>query len=718
MKKLIFIQICIVLFPYCTNKTLKKKIKKQNRLEHSQSPYLLQHASNPVDWYPWSEDAFILAKKENKPIFLSIGYSTCHWCHVMEHESFEDTIVAKQMNKNFVNIKVDREEMPEIDHLYMSVCQAMTGRGGWPLTIIMTPDKEPFFAGTYFPKQGRIGQPGMLELIPSIANAWINKQNEIKQSINQIQNYLIKINTSVQGDEWDEDMIHHTYQHYLKQFDPKYGGFGNTPKFPSTHNLIFLIRYSKIYSSATALEMVETTLQSMRRGGIFDHIGLGFHRYSTDEKWFLPHFEKMLYDQAMISIAYLEAYQLTRKKEYADVAKEIFSYVLRVMQDKEGGFYSAEDADSEGEEGTFYIWEEDEIIKILGDDSGMLISKVYNFSKTGNFFDEATGKINGKNIPYLKENLELIAQDLKLSLDSLNKVIHSSREKLFQIRDKRIHPLKDDKILTDWNGLMIAALALGGIVLDNELYLKAAENASKFILSELQENNGRLLKRFRKGEAGLPPHIDDYSFMIWGLLNLYEATSNTKYLSNAISLSEIMVEDFIDENGGFFIGSKNAEKLMVRAKDSYDGAIPSGNSVAVLNFFRIWKISGNTKWRTIANQTLKAFTMQAKKSLPGFTHMMTGFMFDLKKPKELVIVFNSNNHDYKQIIKQIRKHYSPNMVVLLKDKSNPSDIEKISPWLTAYTMIDNKPTYYICENFSCKRPTTNLELALNYIKQY
>ena len=409
MKKLIFIQICIILFPYCTNKTLEKKIKRQNRLEHSQSPYLLQHASNPVDWYPWSEDAFILAKKENKPIFLSIGYSTCHWCHVMEHESFEDTIVAKQMNKNFVNIKVDREEMPEIDHLYMSVCQAMTGRGGWPLTIIMTPDKEPFFAGTYFPKQGRIGQPGMLELIPSIANAWINKQNEIKQSINQIQNYLIKINTSVQGDEWDEDMIHHTYKHYLKQFDPEYGGFGNAPKFPSTHNLIFLLRYSKIYSNATALEMVETTLQSMRKGGIFDHIGLGFHRYSTDEKWFLPHFEKMLYDQAMISIAYLEAYQLTRKNEYADVAIEIFSYVLRAMQNKEGGFYSAEDADSEGEEGTFYIWEEDEIIKTLGNEIGILISKVYGFSKTGNFFDEATGEINGKNIPHLNKHLELIA---------------------------------------------------------------------------------------------------------------------------------------------------------------------------------------------------------------------------------------------------------------------------------------------------------------------
>ena len=717
MKKLIFIPICSILLWNCNGKQMSSESKHQNRLALSQSPYLLQHASNPVDWYPWSKEAFEKAKKENKPIFLSIGYSTCHWCHVMEHESFEDSTVAAKMNQYFVNIKVDREEMPEIDHLYMSVCQAMTGRGGWPLTIVMTPEKEPFFAGTYFPKQGRGQQPGMLQLIPSLANAWSMKQNEIRESINKIQDYLIQINTSVPGDPWTETMIHNAFTSYAERYDPQYGGFGKAPKFPSPHNLIFLLRYSKLYNNPTSLEMVEKTLSYMRLGGLFDHIGLGFHRYSTDNRWFLPHFEKMLYDQAMLSMAYLETYQLTGKEKYADVAREIFSYVLRDMTHDEGGFYSAEDADSEGEEGTFYLWTENEIIEILGSEHGRIVSKVYGISRTGNFHDESTGQTNGKNIPYLRDSIEPIAKKFNLSLSELNDIIEISKEQLFSVREERVHPLKDDKILTDWNGLMIAALALGGRILNEPEYIKFAEKAAKFIENHLQKNNGRLMKRYRKGNAGLDPHIDDYSFTIWGLLNLYEATFNYLYLTRAIELTEIMLDDFSDENGGFFIGSKDAEKLMVRAKDSYDGAIPSGNSVAVLNLFRLGKITGNTKLIEIANKTLKAFSHQAEKSPTGFAHMLTGFMFDFKNPKEVVIVMDGKDANTFEIAQKFWNKYSPNTIMLFKDISKPNDLANIAPWTKAHTMIDNKTTFYICENFSCKQPTTNMKIALNYLSK-
>ncbi|GIS03734.1 MAG: hypothetical protein CM15mP106_1810 [Candidatus Neomarinimicrobiota bacterium] len=506
---------------------MAKKSKPSNHLKNSQSPYLLQHASNPVNWYPWCDEAFELAKKENKPIFLSIGYSTCHWCHVMERESFEDPNVAKQMNSAFINVKVDREEMPEIDHLYMSVCQAMTGHGGWPLTIVMTPDKEPFFSGTYFPKNAKRGNPGLLQLIPSLKNAWIYKQSEIQDSVKKIEKYLIRINSSLPGENWGEEIIHSAANQLQNRFDHENGGFSGAPKFPSAHNLIFLIKYSSIYNNFEILSMVEKTLQQMRLGGIFDHIGLGFHRYSTDKKWFLPHFEKMLYDQAMNSMAYIEAYHITKNQEYAKIAEEVFSYVLRDMRHEKGGFFSAEDADSEGEEGTFYFWTEQELFKILGRKDGSVISKVYGFSKNGNFLDEASGKRNGGNIPFLSKSKSILAKEIKIDLDELNNIIECSRKKLFEKRKERVHPLKDDKILTDWNGLMIASLAQGGMVLNNKQYIKEAINAADFVHEHLQRNDGRLVKRYRQGHSGIDPHINDYSFMIWGLINFMRQHINT-----------------------------------------------------------------------------------------------------------------------------------------------------------------------------------------------
>ncbi|MBT5720820.1 MAG: thioredoxin domain-containing protein, partial [Candidatus Marinimicrobia bacterium] len=577
--------------------------------------------------------------------------------------------------------------------------------------------KEPFFSGTYFPKQGRGKQPGMLQLIPSLANAWSTKQGEITKTIDRLQTYLTEVNTSSQGEEWDESMIRDAFSQYASRFDPDFGGFGKAPKFPSPHNLIFLLRYSKLFGVATGKTMVEKTLHQMRLGGVFDHIGLGFHRYSTDKRWFLPHFEKMLYDQAMISMAFLETYQLTNNENYAKVAREIFTYVLRDMTDKDGGFYSAEDADSEGEEGIFYIWTQEELVEILGEDDGLKLAKTFGFIDGGNFFEEASGHTTGNNIPYFQDDRETLAKNVDMSLDDFNAFIEKSREKLFKVREKRIHPLKDDKILTDWNGLMIAALSQGGQILGDDVYIDAAKNAVNFVLESLRDKNGRLLKRSRLGKAGLQPHLDDYSFMVFGLLNLYEATFDPSYLASALELTEIMIEDFSDKNGGFFIGSKDAEKLMVRAKDSYDGAIPSGNSVAALNLFRLGKITGNTKWTDLGYSTLKAFTDKAKQSPTGFAHMLTAFMFDFKNPKEVVLVGDSNDPETQKIISAIRKNYSPNKVILFKDVSNPDALLQVAPWTKDHVMINGSPTFYICENFACKQPTISLDLAMKYINE-
>ena len=693
-------------------------MKNKNQLSKSLSPYLLQHSTNPVDWYPWGEKAFLKAKQENKPIFLSIGYSTCHWCHVMEHESFQDISVAKLMNEKFVNIKVDREEMPEIDHLYMSVCQAMTGRGGWPLTIIMSPDKNPFFAGTYFPRETVGKRPGMLQLLPSLENAWKNKKDDIENTIDKVKNYLVQINTGNGGEDWDETYIKNSFRSFASKFDPDYGGFGKAPKFPSAHNLIFLLRFSHFYKDPTSLKMVETSLQYMRRGGIYDHIGLGFHRYSTDKQWFLPHFEKMLYDQAMLAIAYLETFNKTKNPDYGNIALEIFEYIKREMTDKEGGFFSAEDADTEGEEGAYYTWTIDEIEQILGSENGKRFTKIYGFEKNGNFFDESTGHSNGKNIPYLSREIKVLSKKHKMEEELMRTFIKSSIDKLYKERSKRIRPLKDDKILTDWNGLMIASLAYGGLVLNDESLIKSAKKAYNFINEKLTDKKGKLLKRYRLGNSGLAPHIDDYAFLIWGCLNLYDATYEVEYLNQSVKLAKIMITDFSDENGGFFIGAKDSEKLMIRSKDSYDGAIPSGNSVAVNNLFRLSKMTGNQEYKKYAINTLKYFSNISKQSLTGFSHMTTGFMFDYKDPIELVIVGDGEKVDLRILSNKINEVYYPNKIILFKDASSDSHLEKIAPWVKDYKMIDNKTTYYLCKNFSCERPTTNIKTILNNLDKY
>ena len=715
-KQLTLLIFALIFFISCTKKKTEEN-KNMNRLADSKSPYLLQHKNNPVDWFPWGVEAFEKAKEENKPIFLSIGYSTCHWCHVMEHESFEDQQVAELMNENFVSIKVDREEMPEVDHLYMSVCQAMTGRGGWPLTIVMSPEKEPFFAGTYFPKTGRGNRPGMLELIPSLMNAWNNKQEDIQKTIEQVNNYLYNANNVQPGSALNKNTIDDAYNNFIERYDKNFGGFGKAPKFPSPHNLLFLLRYHKAYQDTMAKTMVENTLSKMRLGGIFDHIGFGFHRYSTDQEWFLPHFEKMLYDQAMISLAYLEAFEISKKQEYASIAHEIFSYVARDMTDENGGFYSAEDADSEGEEGKFYVWSTSEINKVLGSIEGKQFTDVYGFNENGNFHDEATGQLVPSNIPFLKNRIIEYGEKNKIDVASLKVTLEKNRNTLFEYRRNRIHPLKDDKILTDWNGLMIAALAKGGTVLKENKYTNAAERSANFILDNLRDENGRLYKRYRNGSTGLQPHIDDYAFFIWGLLNLYESNFNTYYLKSALELSEIMVADFLDKKrGGFFIGPNNGEKLIVRAKDSYDGAIPSGNAVAAMNFIRISKFTGDSKWEDIAQNTFLAFSESIKRIPSAHSFMLSSFMYGLDNPKEIVIVAKEKNAKTMSSIRKIQEVYNPNSIIIFKELKNRTELDNIAPWTTMHDTVNDQITYYICENFSCRRPTTDIDIAIKYLQ--
>ena len=584
----------ILILPVYTEDTMDKT----NRLILEKSPYLLQHAHNPVDWYPWGEEAFQKAREENKPIFLSIGYSTCHWCHVMERESFEDEEVAALMNRVFISIKVDREERPDIDEVYMTVAQILTGRGGWPLTIFMTPDKLPFFAGTYIPKHGRGRSSGMMELIPAVEEIWLTRQDDILKSATEITQALEKTNTTRHSDTLvGLDQFRSAARKLIDSHDAEYGGFGSSPKFPTSHNLLLLLRYWKETGDNDALKSVETTLEHMRLGGIWDHIGFGFHRYSTDREWLVPHFEKMLYDQAMLVIAYAESYQATGNMQYARTAREILSYVLRDMRDPAGSFYSAEDADSDGEEGLFYLWTQEEIAGILDDDTEWFTSQ-FGISSEGNFRDEATGVVSGRNIPHLASYL---------SSDD-GKTWERVRQLLFDAREVRQHPLKDDKILTDWNGLMIYALAKAGRALADLEYINAAEKSAAFILNTMSHPDGRLYHRSRGGESGLAATLDDYAFLVFGLIELYQTTHAEKWLAESIRLTGIMIEDFLDEtNGGFYLTADEGERLLIRPKTAYDGAIPSGNSVAASNLERLYKLTGDIQYEVHLNNLSRAF---------------------------------------------------------------------------------------------------------------
>jgi hypothetical protein len=684
---------------------------KSNRLLNEKSPYLLQHAYNPVDWYPWGEAAFKKAQREDKPVFLSIGYSTCHWCHVMEHESFEDEEVAGLLNDSFVNIKVDREERPDIDAVYMKVCQLMTQSGGWPLTIIMTPDKRPFFAATYIPRESKYGRTGMLEIIPKIKSIWQTRRADIISSASEITNAL---NQPIPGKTNDlgEDLLHRAYQSLLMSFDSTFGGFGHAPKFPSPHNFFFLLRYWKRTGEKQALYMVEHTLQNMRRGGIYDHIGFGFHRYSTDARWIVPHFEKMLYDQALMAMAYTELYQATGKKEYEKTAREIFTYVLRDMTEEKSGFFSAEDADSEGVEGKFYLWTEEEIKRILTQKEADLFVSLYRHSSDIELpgMHEIT---SDQFIVHLKPTDEA-EKDLTETVSD----IESIREKIFACREKRSHPHKDDKILTDWNGLMIAALARGAQVFDEPVYANAAECAMNFILKFMQTKDGRLLHRYRQGEAAIEGNVDDYAFVILALLELYESTFQTKYLQKASEFHAHLFSHFLDDkNGGLFFTSSDAEKLLIRPKELFDGAIPSGNSVAFITALRLSRITGNADIDKISNLILKAFQTQTDSMPVAFSYFLCGLDFAIGPSSEVIIAGNIDDADTKKMLKALRECYTPNKVVIFRpEKTTQPAIEAIAPFVRSHSGINKKATAYVCTNFTCTLPTNDPQKMIELLK--
>lgn len=594
--------------------------EKANRLINEKSPYLLQHAYNPVNWYPWGEEAFAKAKAEDKPIFLSIGYSTCHWCHVMAHESFEDKEVADLLNRNFVSIKVDKEERPDIDAVYMTVCQGMTGSGGWPMTIIMTPEQKPFFAGTYFPKEKKYHIPGVIDILEAVSREWqqnrktlLDAADSIVRNLNQGKGQSPANGQTDKVGLAEKKLFEDAKKRFLSSFDGRYGGFGRSPKFPSPHNLMFLLRYSQFEKDTEALEMVEKTLKQMYRGGIFDHIGFGFSRYSTDEKWLVPHFEKMLYDNALLTIIYLEAYQVTKNELYHVVAAKTMDYIAREMTSEEGGFFSAQDADSEGVEGKYYVFTPEELVEKLGEKEGTEFNQFFDITEKGNF--------EGKSIPNLIENERYY---------DLPSHIQSHLEEIYTYRMGRTKLHKDDKILTSWNALMIVAYAKAFKALHEERYLLTTKKAVEFIREKMVYSDDRLHISYREGAATGTGNLDDYAFVIWALLELYEATLETSYLDQAILFAGTMISHFWDEEkGGFYLTDKTAENLIYRPKEVYDGAIPSGNSVASYVLVKLNKLTGKPEYKELSLKQLRFLSSQVSEYPTGYSFSLMALMMEL-----------------------------------------------------------------------------------------
>ncbi len=603
-----------------------------NRLVHEKSPYLLQHAHNPVQWYPWGEEAFAAAQREHKPIFLSVGYATCHWCHVMEKESFEDPEAAEALNRSFISIKVDREERPDIDTVYMAACQLMTGSGGWPMTIVMTPDKKPFFAGTYIPKQSAAGRPGLIDLCDKIRELWQQSPERVTESAQTVAGHMQELFKFESDPESPRiDILDQVTGSISRRFDAEYGGFDQAPKFPMAHRLLFLLQSYQRSGDQRLLEKTTQTLEAMRRGGLWDHVGFGFHRYATDRQWLLPHFEKMLYDQALLAIAYLRAYGITRQPLFEKTAREIFSYVQRDMRDPQGGFYTAEDADSEGEEGKYYVWTQAGFEALLdGAAEGIPWQRIFNLRAEGNFLEEASRRRTGANVLHLTQSWESWAGQLSLSPQELAERWEALRRRLFAERVRRPHPLKDDKILCDWNGLMIAALARGAIDLHEHAYLQTAEAAAGFIFSHLLDNRSRLLHRFRQGEAGITATANDYAFLIMGLIELHRAGSDPQWLERALALQQMMNSDFRDPvRGGFFLTAVEQRELPVRPMELHDGALPSANAVALHNLIHLHRLSGQDQWRDQAMRLMQAFGGSVSRHPEAFLHTLNGWGLSL-----------------------------------------------------------------------------------------
>jgi uncharacterized protein YyaL (SSP411 family) len=676
--------------------------KHTNKLIDETSPYLLQHAHNPVDWHPWSKEAFEQAQKEDKPIFLSIGYSTCHWCHVMEHESFEDEQIAKIMNEHFVCIKVDREQRPDVDEIYMNAVVMMTGSGGWPLSVFLTPDGKPFYSGTYFPPRDAYGRPGFERVLLSVAEAWKHRRQELLASATKMSE-LLQNPASPTGDtNLTPETLNKAFVSFRNIFDAVNGGFGTAPKFPQPVNLSLLLSYWHRTTDVQALEMVEKTLDAMADGGIYDHIGGGFHRYSTDARWLVPHFEKMLYDQALLSKVYLQAYQITKRQRYAQIAREIFDYVLRDMTDPAGGFYSAEDADSEGTEGTFYLWDPEQTGSALDQEQARLFNAYYGVTNQGNFEE-------GKTILNITTSIKQLKQKFQKDQATVENILSGARTRIFQERAKRIRPHRDEKIITSWNGLMISSLAYGGAVLEEEKYIEAAKRSAEFILSTLRKN-GRLMRYYRNDRVVEKAFLDDYAFTATAMLDLYEATFDVKWLIEAKSLSGRMIELFADtEKGGFFLTGKDVEKLIARSKPGSDGAIPSGNSVAALALLKLGRLTMDEHFTQQGGTVLEAFSQQLKESPAYSSAMLTALDFRLGPTQEIIIAGNTDSPDVKNMLKLIHGKFLPNAVVLLHETDNVnSALYNTIPFIKNQTTVGGVATAYVCENYVCKKPVNNI----------
>lgn len=678
--------------------------KRVNRLTHEMSPYLLQHAANPVNWYPWGEEAFQKARVEDKPMFLSIGYSTCHWCHVMAHESFEDEEVAQLLNQHFVSIKVDREERPDVDAIYMNVCQAITLRGGWPLSIFMTPEAKAFYAGTYFPKTGRMGMSGFVDVLTQIAAAWKNDRQHLIEASEKITRGIQPRAGHDAGSALDVDSLRKGFDQLRQAFDYRWAGFGSAPKFPTPHNLTFLLRWYRRSGDAGALEMVERTLHAMRYGGIYDQIGFGFHRYSVDEKWLVPHFEKMLYDQAMLAMAYTEAYQVTGKERYARVAREILTYVLRDMTDPDGGFYAGEDADSEGKEGLFFVWTPVQVREILGNELAELFCRFYDIGPHGNFEE-------GRSIPHIRVPVEDFAAREKMEVAELERLLEQARERLFTARERRIHPLKDDKVLTSWNGLMIAAMAKAYQALGDRALVEAARRAADFILEKMRKPGPRLYRRYRQGQLAYSGYADDYTFMVWGLIELYEATFDLRYLEDAANLNQVMLDLFWDvEHGGVFFTGREHEPLIARNKEIYDGAVPSSNSVAALNLIRLGRMMGAPDLTEKANQVARAFAKRIRAYPSAYTLFLAALEFITGPSREVVVVGDPGERQTRILVEAVHRSFLPNKVLLSKPNGKDDErLKRLAPLVKDLRGADRgTAAVYLCEDSVCGEPLTTV----------
>jgi len=655
-----------------------------NHLINETSPYLLQHAHNPVDWYAWGDEAFEKARRENKPVLLSIGYSACHWCHVMAHESFENNDIAELMNEHFVNIKVDREERPDLDQIYMNAVQMMTHHGGWPMTVFLTPDAVPFYGGTYFPPQDHYNIPGFPRVLLGVAEAYKERQDEIRETGTSLITELRRLSESGGSDNpIGPELLDAAYAGMIRNYDSVNGGFGGAPKFPPAMALEFLLRTYARTGNHEALEMVSHTCTKMANGGMYDQLGGGFHRYSTDSKWLVPHFEKMLYDNALLSRLYLHYFQVSEDGSARATVEGILDYVLREMTHPSGGFYSTQDADSEGHEGKFFVWDIQEIRDALGETAAARFCDYYNITKAGNF--------EGKNIP----NVTRPDGELQASLDE-------SRRILFDLREKRVKPDRDEKILTAWNGLMMASFAEAGIVLNRPNYTDAARRNAEFVLSNLRENE-MLLRTWKNGRAKFNAYLEDYAFLAEGLLTLFETTGEARWLKESLALTDRMIEEFWDnEGGGFFFTGKSHENLIVRSKDYFDNATPSGNSVAALMLLRLATLTGRENYRNLATAVLREIGDQIRRYPSGFGYALSAMDFLLSTPKEVAIV-GKNQADMEPLLAETWRRYLPNKVV-----ASGVEAAEFTPLLQDRPMINGSATAYVCEHFTCKQPVTDV----------